>query len=218
MKRKNTFGTITYLNFQSSRSSLDYTLVRTPLRGIHPEKEAWHWQGRRVRLVDGTTMTMPDTAANQMQFPQQGRQKAGLVFLICRLVGITCLSSGALLNAAIDPYKGKGANELTLLRSIEDTLDSGDILLGDAYFPTYFFIDRMLKQRIDILMEQQGSRKQVTGFRKGKHLGPKDHLIQLSKPKIKPEWIDDSTWKEAPESITVRELKAGEKIMLTTLS
>ncbi len=67
-------------------------------------------------------------------------------------------------------------------------------------------------------MEQQGSRKQVTDFRKGKHLGPKDHLIQLSKPKIKPEWIDDATWKEAPESITVREFKAGEKIMVTTLT
>jgi hypothetical protein len=179
--------------------------------------EAWRWQGRRVRLVDGTTMTMPDTAANQMQFPQQGRQKAGLGFPICRLVGITCLSSGALLNAAIGPYKGKGANEQALLRSIEDTLDNGDILLGDAFFPTYFFIDRMLKQGVDILMEQQGSRKQVTDFRKGKHLGPKDHLIQLSKPKIKPEWIDDTTWKEAPESITVREFKAGEKIMVTTL-
>ena len=179
--------------------------------------EAWRWQGRRVRLVDGTTMTMPDTAANQAQFPQQSRQKAGLGFPICRLVGITCLSSGALLNAAIGPYRGKGANEQALLRSIEDTLDSGDILLGDAFYPTYFFIDRMLKQGVDILMEQQGSRQRATDFRHGKRLEQKDHLIHLSKPKIRPDWMDDSTWQEAPESITVREFKAGEKIMVTTL-
>ena len=28
--------------------------------------EAWHWQGRPVRLVDGTTVSMPDTPANQV--------------------------------------------------------------------------------------------------------------------------------------------------------
>ena len=29
----------------------------------------WCWQGRRVRIIDGTTVTMPDTAANQTAFP-----------------------------------------------------------------------------------------------------------------------------------------------------
>ena len=32
--------------------------------------EDWCWQGRPVRIVDGTTVTMPDTPANQAQFPQ----------------------------------------------------------------------------------------------------------------------------------------------------
>jgi hypothetical protein len=27
--------------------------------------DQWRWQGRRVRLIDGTTVTMPDTPANQ---------------------------------------------------------------------------------------------------------------------------------------------------------
>ncbi len=44
----------------------------------------WRWQGRRVRLVDGTTMTMPDTPANQQAFPQQSGQRPGLGFPICR--------------------------------------------------------------------------------------------------------------------------------------
>ena len=180
--------------------------------------ESWRWQGRRVRLVDGTTMTIPDTAENQAQFPQQSNQNPGLGFPICHLVGITCLSSGAILNAAIGPYQGKGANEQALLRSIEETLECGDILLGDAFFPTYFFIDRMMKQGVDILMEQHGARKRTTDFRQGKPLGTKDHLIRLNKPKIKPDWIDDTTWKEAPESITVHEFKSGEKVMVTTLT
>src|SRR5436305_1998968 len=30
----------------------------------------WRWRGRRVQLVDGTTVSMPDTAANQGAYPQ----------------------------------------------------------------------------------------------------------------------------------------------------
>ena len=39
--------------------------------------EAWRWHGRRVRIVDGTTMTLPDTTDNQTAFPQSRTQKAG---------------------------------------------------------------------------------------------------------------------------------------------
>lgn len=101
---------------------------------------------------------MPDTEDNQTAFPQQKGQQAGLGFPICRIVGITCFSSGALLNAAIGRFNGKGGDEQTLLRSIEDTFHTGDVVLGDAFFATYFFIASMLTKGVDILMEQQGAR------------------------------------------------------------
>jgi len=75
--------------------------------------DQWRWKERNVRLVDGTTVTMPDTAANQSVYPQQQGQKPGLGFPICRIVGITCLSSGALLNAAVGRFNGKGGDEQT---------------------------------------------------------------------------------------------------------
>lgn len=77
-------------------------------RQVH---ERWHWQKRRVYIVDGTTVTLPDTPANQELYPKQKAQKPGLGFPICRIVGITCLSSGALLNAAMGQFKGKGSGE-----------------------------------------------------------------------------------------------------------
>ncbi len=61
----------------------------------------WHWRGHPVRLVDGTTVTLPDTPANQSAYPQPRSQQPGLGFPLCRLVGLVCLGSGALLNAAI---------------------------------------------------------------------------------------------------------------------
>jgi len=177
----------------------------------------WRWQGRRVRLVDGTTVVMPDTPENQAAFPQQQTQKQGLGFPICRLVGITCLSSGAMLSAAMSPYSGKGSDEQTLLRSMQQTLESGDILLGDALYPTFFLIVAMIDQGVDILMEQLGIRRRVTDFRRGKKLGQRDHIVTLKKPKKKPDWMTETAFLSAPETIAVRELKAGGKILITTM-
>jgi len=132
--------------------------------------DAWRWRQRRVLLADGTTATMPDTEANQHQFPQQGRQLPGLGFPICRIVGITCLGSGALLNVAIGKFNGKGSGEQGLLRSIQNTFKPGDVLLGDAFYATYFFIAEMISRGVDLVMEQQGARRRSTDFRLGKRL------------------------------------------------
>src|SRR5258708_2951464 len=86
--------------------------------------QSWCWRGRPVRLVDGTTVVLPDTPANQAQYPQSRSQKPGLGFPLCRLVGVVCLGSGAVLDAATGPFRGKGTDERSLLRALLDTLVS----------------------------------------------------------------------------------------------
>lgn len=202
------------------RLPLEMVSELTQYLGQHIDQQlpdAWRWHGRRVRLVDGTTVTMPDTPENQAAYPQQRGQKEGLGFPICRVVGITCLASGALLNAAVGRFNGKGGDEQTLLRSIQETLEPGDILIGDAFFPTFFFIAAMQAQGVDILMEQMGSRKRTTNFRCGKRLGQRDHLITIQKPKHKPDWLSETAYQATPETLTVREFKAGGKVMVTTM-
>jgi len=75
---------------------------------------AWKWRGYNVALVDGTTVSMPDTASNQEGYPQQGSQKPGLGFPIARLVAVICLATGAVIDLAIGAFK---TSELTLFRS-----------------------------------------------------------------------------------------------------
>jgi hypothetical protein len=60
-----------------------------------PSQEEWKWRGKRVCLIDGTTVTLPDTEENQEKHPQSSTQKPGLGFPICRIVGVISLSSGA---------------------------------------------------------------------------------------------------------------------------
>ena len=58
-----------------------HTLARHTGRWVAARApESWRWRGRRVRLVDGTTVTMPDTPANQAVYPQPRSQKPGLGF------------------------------------------------------------------------------------------------------------------------------------------
>src|SRR5688572_2215696 len=62
-------------------------------------KAAGHllWLGHEVKVVDGSSATLPDTAANQAAFPQQKSQKPGCGFPIMRFVGLFSLTTGALL-------------------------------------------------------------------------------------------------------------------------
>ena len=179
--------------------------------------DAWHWQGRPVRLVDGTTVSMPDTPANQAAYPQSRTQKPGLGNPLCRMAGIVCLGSGVLLDAAVGRYRGKGSDEQSLLRSMLDVLESGDILLGDAYYATYFLLCDLQHRGVDAVFEQYGARKRSTDFRRGKRLGERDHLIELSKPKRKPDWMTQVDYSRAPDTLKVRELHTGGKILVTTL-
>jgi len=177
----------------------------------------WRWHGKRVHLIDGTTVGLPDTAANQAVYPQPSGQAPGIGFPMCRLVGVICLSSGALLNASLSSIKGKGSGEQSLLRGMLDTFTAGDLVLGDAFFGSYFLLASLLDKGVDAVFEQLGVRKRVTDFRQGKRLGPKDHLIELSKPKQKPGWMTQEAYDSAPDTLTVRELKIKGKVLVTTL-
>lgn len=66
--------------------------------------DRWKWLGRQVKLIDATTVTMPDTEDNQKQYPQISGQKKGIGFPIARISAIVSLESGAILDAEIGNY------------------------------------------------------------------------------------------------------------------
>lgn len=178
--------------------------------------ETYRWKGRPVRLVDGTTLSMPDTACNQSAWPQSRNQKQGLGFPVCRLVGIICLESGALLNAAVSKTVGKGTDEQTLFRGLLGTLMTGDLLLADALYPSYFLLCELSRRGIDGVFEQYGSRRRTSKNYRTTQLGPKDHLLTLSRPK-KPSWMTQEAYEEMPENLLVRECQTGGKTIVTTM-
>ena len=179
--------------------------------------KAWRWRGRPVRLVDGTTLQLPDTSDNQQAYPQPKSQKPGLGFPLCRLVGLMCLGSGVVLNVATGAAQGKGSGEQSLLRSMLDTLQAGDLLLGDAFFGTYALLCELQARQVDAVFEQLGARSRTTDFRLGQSLGERDHLVELKKPKVRPDWMSELDYAKLPDTLTIRELHVGGKLLITTL-
>jgi Transposase DDE domain len=175
----------------------------------------WRWQGRRVKLVDGTTITLPDTAANQHVYPQQHGQQPGLGFPVARMVGIVCLASGAILHAAMGAYKGKGASEHALLRQLMDGFEAGDVVLADRYYCSYFMIALFMAKGADVVFQQHAMRK--TDFRTGQRLSTRDHIVAWQKPKIIPAWMTPSQYDAFPNELTLRELKSNGRVLVTTL-
>jgi hypothetical protein len=174
----------------------------------------WSWCGRTVKLVDGTGISMPDTPDNQEQYPQPSNQVPGVGFPLARLVGVICLSTGAVVDAAIGPFQGKGHSEHGLLREIQGALCAGDVLLADALYCSYWLIASLQAEGIDVLFERHGSR--ITDFRRGRRLGVRDHVVSWKKP-ARPRWMTYEQYAASPDELTVRELKTDGRVLVTTM-
>src|SRR5207249_230747 len=102
--------------------------------------EAWLWKGRHVHLLDGTTVSTPDTAELQAEYPQPSSQKPGLGFPLIRMVVLLSLATAMVGGAALGPYAGKETGETALFRQLLDRLQPGAVVLADRYFCSYFMI------------------------------------------------------------------------------
>jgi hypothetical protein len=165
----------------------------------------WLWKGRHVYLFDGTTVTMPDTPENQEAYPQVYNQQPGVGFPIARVGAIISLACGAIVNLGVCRYAGKGQGEVSLLRTLWDLLRPRDILLADRLQANWLNI-LLLQQRGVDFVSRLNKANRTPDFRRGKRLGPQDHLVRWRKP-TSIRSLDRRAYQALPEFIAVREAK-----------
>ena len=164
--------------------------------------------GRRVIVVDGTGVSMPDTAANQAVWPQHSSQKAGCGFPTARICAYFSLENGGLLNYAIG---NKKCNELPLFRENWSTFEKGDIFLGDKGFCSYFDIAKLKGRGVDSVVTL-ARRKPVSKKKCLKELGHEDLLVEWPKPKYnKVLSYSREEWEDLPDRLVMRQIKVQVK-------
>jgi len=218
-KRNRSISTSAYCK---ARSRLPEKILSSLTKEVAMENEkkvkrSWKFKNKNIFLIDGTTLIMPDTEANQTDYPQLNCQKEGLGFPICRIVTIMSLYTGCVIDANIGAFSGKGAGEQGLLRPMLGNFKKGDILLADAFYSTYTLLTYVIEKGIDIVFVQNGARSRTTDFTKGEVLGENDHIITIKRPKETPSWMSEEEAKNRPKEIRIREIKIGGRVLITTM-
>lgn len=164
----------------------------------------WLWKRRRVKVVDGTGLSMPDTPANQKEYPQPTNVAAGLGFPLLRLVVVFSLAVGTVLDAALGRCHGKGTGEVSLFRTLDDVLEPGDVLLADRLYATFWDVARALARGVDVVMRLHAGRAQPSFRGRGHQKG--NRRTWWHKPQ-RPSWLTPAEYDAFPEWLCLRALR-----------
>jgi hypothetical protein len=185
---------------------------------------AWLWKGRHVKVVDGSTLTMPDSPANRQAYPRARQCGRAVGFPLVRVVVLFSLAWGTAFDLALGSTRGKHTGETTLFRSLWDRLEPNDIVLGDRLFDAYRHAAGLKQRGVDVVLRMNGSRH--CDFRRGRRLGVTDHAVTWKRPTFNPRRFDRASYDALPEQIDIRELRytvdtpgfrAREIVLVTTL-
>lgn len=160
-------------------------------------------QGRCLKAVDGSALTLPDTPKNRAAYPPIQCPDTPS-FPMMRVVVLFSMLSGALGALA---QASLAVSELSLLRNLSGQLARGDILLGDRGFGC-FPVVAWLQQTLGVDFIGRTTRR-IDGRRRLQRLGPNDWLIQW-KHRSKPSpWLTPQQRAALPATLTLRAVKGS---------
>jgi hypothetical protein len=157
------------------------------------------WCGLHVLAVDGSSVTAPDTPANQKAFPQQSVQRPGCGFPIIRLVALLSLATGMLTAWATGPWS---THEVGLFQSLWDYLRPGEVLLADRGFCNWALLAQCLQRNVHAVFRVKGVRR--SDFRNGKRLSRNERLVQWRKSWAPSKTVTAQESSLLPEILTLR--------------
>jgi len=200
-----------------ARSALSSRLLQTVFDALrmHLDRRAaatWLWCGRSVKVLDGTSFSMPDTAANQRQWPQPSGQKKGCGFPVAKMLGVFCLSTGGWIGHALSKWR---CHDLSLWHRLSHLLVKNDVLVGDAGFCAYALMAELKARGVDVVFRLH--QKRSKDMRRGQKLGKDDRLQTWNKPAKRPEgspW-KKRAWNKLPAQLEVRIVRVSIKKRLS---
>ncbi len=160
--------------------------------------------GRRLKALDGTTLTLNDTPKNRKEYPAVQCRPEEPSFPMMRLGVLFSFVSGAILALAQGSLV---TSELMLLQMLMPQLAHGDIVVGDRGFGCYPVI-ALLRHTLGVDFIGRTNRR-VDGRRRLKRLGRNDGLVEWKKGGSASPWMSLAQWVELPQTLTVRAVKGS---------
>lgn len=170
-----------------------------------PAESLWH--GHRVKIVDGTGLSMPDTPANQALYPQESQQKPGCGFPLLRMVSVACLASGAIVDFVAFSQR---SHDIQLFDQLRPDLRRDDLVVGDRGFCSYAQLALLQGGGVQALFRLHQGRPgngRRSRLKPLKRLGKGDWLVRWKRTDIKPNYMSQEDCAKLPETLTVRVIK-----------
>lgn len=135
------------------------------------------WQGRRVMILDGTTITLPPTPELKKAFPPATNQHGESVWPVAMLMVASELSTGCVLTPEVDAMYGENnSSEAAQAERIIDRLPHDALVLADSGFGIFRvayqcdqrdkeFVFRLTGQRFKSLKKKATLIEEDEGFR-----------------------------------------------------
>ena len=144
--------------------------------------------GRVVRVIDGTTISMPDSPENRKKWPCAGNQKKGCGFPLVKLVAVFCLRTGRMIKFAFNDWR---QSEYALARELLGWINKNEVVLAERGFCSWGLVALYVRKGVDVVMRLHHLRKDKAGTSAWK------------KPQRTNAW-GKTLWRELPAQLAVR--------------
>jgi hypothetical protein len=144
-----------------------FDLLRGPAAVPHGQG-VW-WRGLLVCAIDGTILTVPDSAANRARFTKGGGHHGGTGYPQARLLALVACGTRTLIDAVFGPTtSGETTYAADLLRSLR----AGMIVLADRNFAAAKLIAAIAATEAEVLVRVKNGRKLpvLARYRDGSYL------------------------------------------------
>ena len=153
----------------------------------------------RLLVMDGTVLTLPDSAANRAVYSYASGQKPGCGFPQMHLLGLFDLRSGVWLRVVKSAAR---RHDSALAWKLIGFLRQRDTLVADRAFCSYAFIAELGARGVHVVMRLH--QRRAADMRRGKRLGKAERLQTWSKPAQCPKSMHAARYAALPETLPVR--------------
>lgn len=205
-----------------------HLLLERSVRQLHQDAlDDSRWRGHRVFFADGSSFSMPDTAALQAHFGQPSEQQPGCGFPTAHWLALMHLGSGMITKMLASPLR---THDMSKAAELHPELQVGDVLLADRGFCSFVHLALLWQRGVHGLLRihqrtivdftphrphdepgrcKSGRKKGMPRSRWLRSLGEMDQIVQWLKPtnSNRPQWMSPEQFATLPDAILVRELR-----------